>query len=257
MEPGRMKVTPQWSKSKEEIWNEAFSGLEEVPKRRSITWRGYAAAAAVLIISVGLLTARYYSVSETTARGTSLAFRLPDGSSVRLNADSRLTYHPYWWPVNRKVMLEGEACFEVARGKRFTVASEKNEVHVLGTRFNVFSRPERYCVTCFTGKVEVTGDDRKTLLQRNMQLTCRNGDWKVEEQVDAVQTVGWTEQRFIFSGVPLTEVIAEIERQYDIRVTADTTTDYLYTGNFSKTKSPEEVLAIVGKPFGITFSVNK
>ncbi|MCS2956801.1 DUF4974 domain-containing protein [Bacteroides salyersiae] len=47
------------------------------------------------------------------------------------------------------------------------------------------------------------------------------------------------------------EVIQEIERQYDINVLPQSNLDYLYSGNFTKEQKPDDVLKIVGKPFGI------
>jgi len=51
--------------------------------------------------------------------------------------------------------------------------------------------------------------------------------------------------------------VKEIERQYDIRIVTSSNLDYFYTGNFSKSTDPEEILQIIGKPFGITFSIKK
>jgi ferric-dicitrate binding protein FerR (iron transport regulator) len=70
-----------------------------------------------------------------------------------------------------------------------------------------------------------------------------------------LQSVGWTQNKFSFIGVPLADVVKEVERQYDIHVSTTSELDYLYTGNFSKEKQPEEVLEIIGKPFGITFKI--
>ena len=90
---------------------------------------------------------RSYTVTEIAKRGSHLAVTLPDGSKVNLNADSRLTYKPYQWIISRNVELEGEAFFEVKQGKRFSVKSNQNKVNVLGTSFNIFSRPGNYRVT--------------------------------------------------------------------------------------------------------------
>jgi ferric-dicitrate binding protein FerR (iron transport regulator) len=180
---------------------------------------------------------------------------LPDGSSVSLNAESELTYKPYWWFASRNVSLKGEACFDVTHGSKFTVKSGANAVTVLGTIFNIFARADKYRVTCLTGKIEVAASGDNILLTPNMQASLRNGKLEVTENVDAAQSVGWTQNKFAFTGVPLADVVQEIERQYDIHVTASSKTDCLYTGNFSKTKEPGEVLEIIGKPFGITFSI--
>ena len=194
-------------------------------------------------------------MTEIAKRGSHLAVTLPDGSKVNLNADSRLTYKPYQWIISRNVELEGEAFFEVKQGKRFSVKSNQNKVNVLGTSFNIFSRPGNYRVTCLTGKVKVTTHNETTTLAPDMQLTYHNGKLTIKENINAGQSIGWIEDKFVFEGVPLVEVINEIERQYDIRVKADIPPGHVYTGNFSRATKPDMILEIIGKPFEIKFSI--
>lgn len=276
MKPEDIKIKPAWRKTKNEIWAETFADLIEtnvsseeakfstdeaqvVPPNKSrihhLSFWKYAIAALVALMITGTMTMYFYSVTETAVKGVRQTVLLPDGSTVHLNADSKLTYKPYLWRFSRKVILDGEAFFEVENGKRFTVQSNQNRVNVLGTSFNIFSRPEKYSVFCLTGKIEVTAGEKVTLLKPNMQLTYRERKLKIEENIDAGQVIGWTEDKFTFTGVPLIDVIDEMERQYDIRIKADTHLDYFYTGHFSKTNNPNEVLEIIGKPFGIKFSI--
>jgi ferric-dicitrate binding protein FerR (iron transport regulator) len=263
MKPEDFKLIPQWKKTKEVVWNETFAGINDtdteldiapLPKRIAM-WK-YAAAIAVILVVAGVMTAQRYTVTQTAARGAHQDFLLPDGSTVRLNAESKLSYKPYWWSISREVKLQGEACFTVKTGDRFQVLSDQNRVTVLGTSFDVFARTKMYRVTCLTGKVKVFANNETVLLKPNMQLTSQNGKLTVNENVNTATSTGWTQNRFVFSGVPLQEVVDEIERQYDIRITTDADLNFTYTGNFPKTKDPEEVLEIIGKPFGIKFNIN-
>ena len=258
MEIKDIKITPKWTKSKDEIWDAVFSGIDEAEsasKIKRLSFWQYAAVAVIAFMVVSGAFAYLYTATETSVRGAHLAVTLPDGSSVNLNAESELKYKPYWWFASREVSLKGEACFEVKSGSKFTVKSGANAVRVLGTSFNIFARTGKYSVTCLTGKVEVTVNGDNILLTPNMQVNLRNGKLEVTENNDAVQSIGWAQNRFVFIGVSLADVVQEIERQYDIHVTASSKLDCLYTGNFSKTKEPEDALEIIGKPFGITFSI--
>jgi len=254
MKTDDIKIIPKWRKSKDEIWNEVFSEIdcmEARPKIVRLTFWKYAAAAAIALIVSGFSFAYLYTATETAAIGARQFVAFPDGSSANLNAESEIKYKPFWWRFSRTVTLHGEAYFEVGHGNRFTVVSGQNLVRVLGTSFNVFARTEKYSVTCLTGKVEVTTNRENIILTPNMQVTLRNSVMQVVEN----QSIGWTQNKFSFTDAPLSEVVKEIERQYGIRIVTTSDLNYFYSGNFTKLSDPEEVLQIIGKPFGITFVI--
>src|SRR5688572_4479138 len=119
-------------------------------------WR-YAAAITLLAILIGVY---FYSNSTEIVRvqtkyAESKTVRLPDQSTVKLNAGSFFTYDAASWEDARTVELHGEAFFEVKKnGAPFTVTTSNASVHVLGTTFNVRSRDDNTEVICLTGKVD-------------------------------------------------------------------------------------------------------
>ena len=259
MELENIRIIPRWRKSKDEIWNETFEHLDggeykKLSPKRIPSW-SYAAA----LLLLAFLTAHLYTVNEEAARGEHLTVRLPDSSRVTLNAGSRLSYKPCTWFISRKVSLEGEACFEVKPGSRFSVRSGRNVTKALGTTFNIYARKETYRVSCLDGRVEVRADGETFVLHPDMQLSCRKGQQAVTGNITSAQAAGWMQWKFVFIETPLAEVIAEMERQYDMRVTSSGSDmkHLFYTGNFMKTERPEEVLDIIGRPFGITFNIEK
>jgi ferric-dicitrate binding protein FerR (iron transport regulator) len=255
MDISKIKITPQWSKNKKEIWNETFKCLSDNNSiKPAKTWTSYLKYAAILVIAV-LLFGSLYKVENKTAFGQHLTICLPDNSQVTLNAGSKITYSPCLWFVLRSVKLEGEAFFKVKKGSRFRVVSGRNQVYVRGTTFNIFTRPEMYRVTCLTGQVEVHISNETFPLSQGMQVTLRSQNTQIEKNI--VLVTDWRNGKFVFTETPLAEVIAEIERQYDIRVTTDKIINQLYTGHFSKTEQAEDALEIVGKPFSITFKIEK
>jgi ferric-dicitrate binding protein FerR (iron transport regulator) len=259
---GNISIEPEWSKSKEEIWREVFEplmkqeadeqGNRKTPAKRISSW-----SYAVILVVLVSFTIHLYTVTEEATRGEHAEVRLPDSSKVTLNAESKLSYKPLEWFISRKVTLEGEACFEVKPGSCFGVQSGRKRVNVLGTTFNVHARPEKYCVTCLIGKVEVCVGKETVALNPGMQATWRGWELGVGKDAVFTQATGWMQGKFEFSETPLSEVVAEIERQYNIHVIPSVSTqERLYTGNFSKTERPEDVLEIIGKPFGITFNIS-
>lgn len=73
-----------------------------------------------------------------TMRGEENSIVLPDGSRVRLNSMSRLTYPESFSDSERRVSLEGEALFDVISSDvPFLVSTPEMEIEVLGTLFDV------------------------------------------------------------------------------------------------------------------------
>lgn len=101
---------------------------------------------------------------------------LADGTKVWLNAESRLRYPVAFNGKERRVELEGEACFEVAKDAEhpFIVCANGMNTMVLGTKFNVrsYSVEDRH-VTLVNGKVQVTNtvNNKSVTLRPGQDLT--------------------------------------------------------------------------------------
>jgi ferric-dicitrate binding protein FerR (iron transport regulator) len=81
-------------------------------------------------------------LTATTPRGGTYQITLPDGTKVWLNAASSLKFPASFAKLkDRRVELVGEGYFEVAKDKAhpFIVKTDKQEVEVLGTHFNINS----------------------------------------------------------------------------------------------------------------------
>ena len=102
METKDIKMTPKWSKSKDEIWKDVFADLEDeaTPQAKRISFWRYAAAAVIVVAILGSAFAGLYTVTSTASRGMHLTVTLPDGSVAELNAESELRYKPYWWVIS-------------------------------------------------------------------------------------------------------------------------------------------------------------
>jgi transmembrane sensor len=198
---------------------------------------------------------RFYSKTITTQAGSHYAMSLPDESKVDLNAQSTLTYHPYWWRFERKVTFEGEGFFEVEKGKRFSVLSRLGTTQVMGTSFNIFARDEVYRVTCITGSVKViTNSKNEVILKPNSKANVSpEGQIKLIQDIETLPEISWKDNMFLFTAVPVTLVFSEIERQYGITIEARINNYTLYTGNFSKKQKVEEVLGYICPALGYTF----
>jgi ferric-dicitrate binding protein FerR (iron transport regulator) len=181
--------------------------------------------------------------------------KLPDGSAVTLKSNSSITYFPLWWNFSRKVNLTGEAFFDVEKGEDFIVASAYGRTVVLGTTFNVYAREYAYKVTCFTGMVKVISLSQNSVVL-NPNYTAEviyNGEIKVSKYDAKNEILKDKNNMFVFKSVPLINVIQEIEKYYNIKITSSISLNYDYTGFFSKQKTAEEALVLLCKPYSLTF----
>jgi ferric-dicitrate binding protein FerR (iron transport regulator) len=193
-----------------------------------------AAVVAVLLAGAYLyLNSLNESVSTQYAENKQVV--LPDHSEIVLNADSEINYSIKKWDQQRNVNLEGEAFFKVAKGKRFSVITQGGSVAVLGTQFNVENRRGFFEVTCYEGLVSVTFKGEEIKLPAGTSFIAINGN-KVAVGAPQASEPSWMTQESSFISIPLKFVLAEFERQHNIKVeTQNVDTDQLFTGTFSNT----------------------
>lgn len=248
-----------YSKKKEDVWlqMEAKLNKKSSPKVIKTNFSKYLklSIAAVFILTVGLsIFLRFYSENIYCPNGQHRMVSLPDGSKVTLNANSQLAYNPYWWRFSRDVNFKGEAFFEVKKGSKFQVISEKGTTTVLGTKFNIFSRKGEYKVHCISGKVMVSNNQKESvILTKNNYIVLDKKEIisKFNNENNSVNSISWIENEFVFTSVPLNEIFEEIERQFDITIEGKENLKGISTSSFKRGSSPQELINIIGKPFGV------
>ncbi|MFY9151939.1 MAG: FecR domain-containing protein [Prolixibacteraceae bacterium] len=249
----------RWKKSEADVWASIEARISDQPVGRVISakfglTRWMAAASIVILFSVGSFL-RFYTLTIETPAGRHQEMMLPDQSKVKLNAQSTISYHPYWWFMSRKLELDGEAFFEVQKGKKFSVESSRGITQVLGTSFNVFAREEIYRVTCITGTVRVKSLlGKEAIIKPNSKAEVNaNGEIEVLTNIETFPEISWKKNIFLFTATPVHAVFAEIERQYGITIDAKITEESLYTGNFNKDQNVEEILEYVCPALGLKY----
>lgn len=205
---------------------------EESKKKRILPLWSYAAAAsiAILIFVYGffLQTAVY-----TTELAEKTSFKLPDGSLVDLNSGSKVSFKKYDWKASRELNLEGEAFFKVKKGERFVVNSEQGNVTVLGTQFTVNSRKNLYEISCFEGKVLVVTSQKDSITLTEGQAFRLQEEKSIEYTIEET-TPSWLNNETTFTDMPITLVVEELERQFNITISGkENLKEELFTGRFS------------------------
>ena len=153
--------------------------------------------------------------------GQKITTSLPDGTIVKLNADSKLTVPETFSTDRREVSLHGEAFFDVARdeSRPFIIHTKDIDVEVLGTSFNVRSylNEEPSIVAVATGKVGVSGEDKRETLTRGEKVvyTPSTGSM-IKGLLDEEEEFGWKENILLFDRQTLPEVIQKLSRWYGV-----------------------------------------
>ena len=190
----------------------------------------------------------------TIPRGGGFFVQLSDGTKIFLNSDSKLKY-----PVTfnegeaRKVeLIYGEAYFEVSpsskhSGDSFKVFTKNQEVHVLGTHFNVKAYKEERLIstTLIEGKVKVNNGLNAVLLAPNQKAIVSNETTFIEVlNVDISHEVAWIKGLFSFNEAPLEEIMKTLSRRYNVEVIfeSEAIKKYKFTGILETKTALKEIL---------------
>ena len=247
-----------------------------LPKQVNISrWIQIAAAVVILFVSaVALfnLDVQYSNKNEIAVNtieklsqpGQKITSVLPDGSLVKMNADTRITIPEFFTQNKREVTLIGEAYFEVVKdpARPFIIHVDGFTVEVLGTSFNVkaYENNGYRGVAVKSGKVAVTNLKKKqviNLTKNEMVLLDEEEEMKKLPILDEDLFFGWTDQRMVFKDHSLEDVLHAISNWYgvDIAISEEISSDKPYTANY---KNPvlEEVMQSLSHVYNLKYSID-
>lgn len=163
--------------------------------------------------------------SLSTAPGETYHVILPDQSKVWMNADSRLAYHAGLYHNGlRKLSLEGEAYFEIAKDSKhpFVVETGGQQVEVLGTHFNISAyKGENIRTTLLEGSVKIAaGNEAQKIIKPGQQSELTSGKIQVRT-VQVEDIIAWKNGFFSFDNENLQAVMTKIGRWYNVEVEFD------------------------------------
>ncbi len=257
---------PASSRSKEEAWSMLMQSVVEQEHQAKVVkivntkfWLAVAAS-IVVFIAVGWSYAWFSSIEKVAPKGYVVDVVLPDGSQVMLNADSKIKYPKFYNLVGRKIKMEGEAYFKVKSGGKFIVTDSQNRiVEVLGTEFNVKSRDKNFQVVCFEGTVNViTPTTEPVKLTKGLGVDAENNGLKFTQiPTDSIGAPTWTIGEFFFQNAKLSDVLDEIERQFNVAISVEgfDASQRIYTG-FFRNNNLKEALDLVSLPMGIVYEIS-
>lgn len=197
-------------------------------------------------------------------RGGEYKLILADGSRVWLNADSELEYPVCFTGGERKVKLKGEGYFEVAHNPKhpFIVQLDEIDIRVLGTSFNIngYKDNGKIVTTLVSGRINVT--DKLHLKEREMKPN-EQSVWSEQgmsvSKVDVQPFISWTKGEFYFNQMKLSEIVANLQRWYDIdcHFDNDELRNLEFFGVMRRDLSANDIFRIIEKTSNVRFNIKK
>ena len=186
---------------------------------------------------------------------------LADGTKVWLNSASRLIYPQSFMGKERRVVLSGEAFFDVAHDaeRPFIVETSRMNVKVLGTRFNVndYDDNEEVSTTLVNGSVEIfSGGQQAFRLVPGEQAYGKENELEKRE-VNVRLYTSWIDGKFLFNNTELEEIAKQISRWYDVEIffSSENVKKVRFTGAIVKFKPLEDLVRMIESTSQVRFSV--
>lgn len=257
-------TTPKASQSdREEVLTKVLKGYESVYKYKLVNKRRRwsqilkiaASLAVISLIGLGAYnfiqqqqapveTPVIKTIVKNNPAGRKSQITLPDGTLVHLNAESTVSYPERFTGKSRKVLLSGEAYFEVVKGDiPFVVHNGILKAMVLGTSFNFNDNS----ISLLTGKVEVSSplnDTQPIVLTPGQKVVHdQNKNSIFKTSYNYQQEMGWKDGIIFFEDADFNYIRKRLERWYGVKIEilSGEKFNWTYTGTFENA-SLERVL---------------
>ena len=259
--------------------NKMFAVIERKTRKSILlTWRKRVLpiAASIAIITLLGLTGHLYTnncdmtalgehnIIVKTDKGERGTITLPDGTSVRLNSESELTYQQNFGLKERKVYLKGEGFFDVVKqkDKAFTVNTKFININVLGTAFNVYTYENTDSVemTLVRGLVKVSTVNPpyqtvNVVPNEKVVYNKKTGKMHIQSSENQIETA-WIKSALSFCSTSLKDVLGKVGRKYGFtfEIKDKKMLEDLYTGVFDEADI-NEVMEILSIHFNFEYQI--
>lgn len=232
-------------------------------------WMKVAAVLAV-VVSMTLLMQRnfmhrerIYTQTIEVPSGQRVNLTLSDGTKVSLNSNTRMHFPSVFVGKQRRVVLDGEGFFEVAHdnSKPFIVETQKYNIKVLGTTFNVlaYSETDIFETSLLKGSVEVekSGLKKGIVLNPNERVFLR-ADQLVKTTFESHDDFLWRNGIYVFKNESLVDVFKKLEQYYQVKIEIKNKhlVGYNCTAKFRQKDGIEDIIKVLQKANNFKFECN-
>jgi len=246
-----------------------FSHISNEPKVQHSKFRKLylqlTAAAAILFFITTctlayLLTVSPHQLYTYSTQSSPADYVLTDGTHIKLNTNSSITYQSDYGKKKREVSLVGEAFFKVTKDKTkpFIVNTLGTKTEVLGTSFNVKSVSETGMVvtTLATGSVKFTAKDCNVLLHPGEEIEYNTNSHVYQSySTDLQKNTSWITGRINYTGVRFGDLLERLKYIYNINIVLSDKilANRVVSASIIANEPIEDVLAAFEKDLEFTF----
>jgi transmembrane sensor len=228
----------------------------------STSTKWMAAASVVILIASSIFYFSPDKVIQYATLNDDIDFNLTDGSTINLNAQSKLTLAKDFNENERHVKLEGEGYFDISKNKEkpFYVHTSLVDIKVVGTSFNVKENDDSVIVLVESGIVEVLEAnhiENKTRLTKGDQIVySRDGNSFIQLTKDT-NRLAWKTKKIVFKHIPLKEVAKTLTSVYhkEVKFKNLELEDCMLSASFDE-QTLNQIVAIISATFQLTVTEN-
>lgn len=200
--------------------------------------------------------------SLETSRGEEAQIKLPDGTTVYLNASSSLRYpSSFANSTQRIVEFVGEGFFKVAPDKShpFIVKTAGQKLEVLGTQFNINSYPyyKNIKTTLIEGSIIIENDSKVSKIMKPGQQAIVSKTDMILKTVETDYVMAWKNGYFMFNHETLEEIMSKLSQWYKINVVYDDPElkNKVFFGSISRFENISKVLKVMERTHVAKFEI--
>lgn len=146
--------------------------------------------------------------------------KLSDGTSLWVNTGTTVIYPTVFNGVEREIFVEGEVFAEVFHDSKrpFIIKTEKLDVQVLGTVFNVsaYKEDKQVSVVLVSGSVNVKPKNGNATIIKPNQLFAYTDQASTLKNVDVENYISWHDGVYAFKNEPIETILLRLSRYYNV-----------------------------------------
>lgn len=188
------------------------------------------AAVLIFFVLIGVIVKNYLEDEKNEiiiveTQNNQKNIKLPDGSKILLNKNSRLTYSDDFNQSNREISFQGEGFFEITKNKElpFRIMAQNSTVQVVGTAFSfrTFKDETNEKIVVTEGKVLFSENKSKkrVKLEKGDIGIVNKTSGKLEKKKNTDNNfLAWKTGILVFQNDSLGKVLAKINEHYNTKI---------------------------------------